>query len=80
MDERVCVYIQECVAVPRPDAADTDLSFAEFLDVNEINSVLTVPILMDSSWGQLPGAQEFLENPSVSGFEPVVPDGPIALR
>lgn len=80
VDERVCVYIQECVAVPQPDDSELSMSFAEYLDVNEINSVLTVPILMDSSWGQLRGAQEFLENPSDFDFEPVVPDGPIALR
>ena len=58
--ERIFLNVRECAVVTRPDATAMGRSSAEYLDVNEINSFLTVPILMESSWGKVRCAQEYL--------------------
>ena len=80
VDERVCIYVENCVALPTPDASETAMTFNQYLDANRVNAVLAVPILADSAWGELRGVDEFLSNPHRFGFSAPVPDGPITIR
>lgn len=80
VDERVCTYINDCVALSYPVESERGLSFPEYLERNDVNAVLNVPILLDSPWGQLPGANEFRSDPRSYGFREVAPEGPIVVR
>ena len=77
--ERIFLNVRECAVVTRPDATAMGRSSAEYLDVNEINSFLTVPILMESSWRQVRCAQEYLNNPKGFGVFSVSQTGPLVL-
>ena len=80
VDPRVCIYVENCVALPAPDGSETEMDFADYLEQNDVNAVLAVPILADSPWGQLAGVDDFLVDATQFGFEWVVPDGPVVIR
>lgn len=80
VDERICVYIDDCVALPEPSHWEKALPFDEYLQIRGVNAVLSVPILNDSEWGQLSGVSNFLEDPDPFGYRAVVPSGPVVIR
>lgn len=77
VDERICVYIEDCVALPPPREDEHEMTFAQYLEMNEVNAVLNIPILADSPWGNLPGTTAFMDDPASFDFESLVDDGPI---
>ena len=77
--ERIFLNVRECAVVTRPDATAMGRSSVEYLDVNQISSFLTVPILMESSWGQVRCVQEYLDKPEGFGVFSVIQTGLLVI-
>lgn len=80
VDQRICVYVDDCVVLPPPNDDERAVTFGQYLEMNKVNAVLNVPILADSEWGELRGTDEFMDDPTTFGFEWSVPDGPVVIR
>lgn len=55
-------------------------SFSEFLDSNEVNVSLVLPLITFEPYAALPGFQEFYEDPSRFGFTQMAPESPFWVR
>jgi len=77
VDERICVYVEGCVALPTPSRNERGVTFARYLEMNGVNAVLNVPILADSAWGEMSGTTTFMQDPASFGFTKLIDDGPI---
>ena len=71
--------------VPRADIVSNEItfegeSFVQYLDRLQIDAMFANGTDTLAPWGQAPGLEEFLANPSAFGFEPVVPGSRLLLR
>lgn len=55
-------------------------SFSEFLDSNDVNVSLVLPLLTFEPYAALPGFQEFYKDPSQFGFTQMAPESPFWVR
>ena len=55
-------------------------SFSDFLDSNEVNVSLVLPLITFEPYAALPGFQEFYEDPSQFGFTQMAPESPFWVR